>query len=137
MARDIYFKSKAVLPKDRVYWTYLNKKDFICGASAITQYFTKTLLTLNGQYSHGTNLLEMKTRTLETDKIVAAAAMPTVAPRTILGMHCYASALKCYRRKIPAAGRKYTYICLNITSGVSFSTLDNHSFYIHEKCTIL
>jgi hypothetical protein len=83
----LYFKSKTVLPKDRIYWTCLNKKAFICNATAITQHSTKTLLTLGGHHSHGTSLLEMKTRAVESEKVIAAASMPTVAPRTILGVY--------------------------------------------------
>jgi FLYWCH zinc finger domain len=80
----LYFKSKTVATKNRTYWTCLDKKIFSCSSTAITE-LDSGLIVSRGQHNHGNRLLELKTRAVENAKIEAAAAMPTVVPRTILG----------------------------------------------------
>jgi hypothetical protein len=79
----LYFKSKTVALKDRVYWTCRDRKLYVCNSKAVTQLSTGALLSC-GDHNHGNRLVELKTRALERTKVEAAAAMPTVAPRTVL-----------------------------------------------------
>jgi hypothetical protein len=83
----LYYKTKPQKAKDRCYWSCLSKKDSGCTATAITQISTKTLIRLCGNHNHGIELLENMTRLVEAQKIEEAAGMPTVLPRTVLGMY--------------------------------------------------
>ncbi len=82
-----YYKTKPQKAKDRCYWSCLSKMDFCCTATAITQLSTKTLIRLCGNHNHGIKLLENMTQLVEAQKIGEAARMPTVLPRTVLGMY--------------------------------------------------
>ena len=79
-----YLKIKKLVAKDRIYWACREKKALFCNSTAITQLSTSTILQ-PGEHNHGNRLLEDKVRAVEKEKVESAAAMPTVAPRTVLG----------------------------------------------------
>jgi hypothetical protein len=90
---------------------------------------TKILLTLSGQLSQVTNLLEMKICTMETKKIFGSCSHGHNSP-----LHLLKYVLLCTCSKaLQAYWQKYTCICHNRTSSVNFSTPDNHLFSIHEN----
>jgi hypothetical protein len=82
-----YIRSKSIPTKDRIYWICSGKRSYSCPASVVTTLTSKKLVTRGAaEHNHGSRYLEMKVRAIENEKIQAAAKMPTVPPRTVVGM---------------------------------------------------
>ena len=80
----LYYKTRKVVEKDRVYWACLDRITETCTSTAITQLSTGNLLS-NKLHNHGNNLLKVSSKEVERSKVDMAATMPTVAPRVVLG----------------------------------------------------
>ena len=80
----LYYKTRKVVEKDRVYWACLDRITETCTSTAITQLSTGNLLS-NKLHNHGNNLLKVSAKEVERSKVDMAATMPTVAPRVVLG----------------------------------------------------
>jgi hypothetical protein len=79
----LYRVSKVV--KDRSYWHCVAKKSDACPATAITVSNSNILVSQQGDHTHSNRLVERKVKEVEIENIAAAALLPTVTPRTILG----------------------------------------------------
>jgi hypothetical protein len=81
----LYRVSKVTAATDRTYWKCVAKKRDSCLATAITITSTKVIYKQNGEHNHSNRLVERQVKMVEKENIAAAALLPTVAPRSILG----------------------------------------------------
>jgi hypothetical protein len=81
----LYRVSKVVMDKDRSYWHCVARKSGSCPATAITVTSSHILVSQQGAHTHSNRLVERKVKEVETKNIAAAALLPTVTSRTILG----------------------------------------------------
>jgi hypothetical protein len=80
------YRAKKVLPvKDRTYWICVSKERDACPATVITVTSSKVMVKQTGEHSHSNRLVERKVKEVEQKNIAAAALLPTMAPRSILG----------------------------------------------------
>jgi hypothetical protein len=73
------------MARDRSYWNCVAKKINSCPATAITVTISNILVSQNGEHTHSNRLVERKVKGVENKNIEAAALLPTVTPRSILG----------------------------------------------------
>jgi hypothetical protein len=81
----LYRINRSCPAKDRTYWACVNRVRDSCTARVITVTSTKEIIQEADDHTHSNRLLERKVREVENDKIRAAALMPTVEPRSVLG----------------------------------------------------
>jgi hypothetical protein len=82
----IYSKARPMPEKDRIYWICSGKKKYNCPATAVTRISSRTLISLGAaSHTHGSKLIENRVRAVEKEKILLAATMPSVPPRTVFG----------------------------------------------------
>jgi hypothetical protein len=75
----LYRVSKVVMPKDRSYWNCVARKSDAC-----QRYRNQS--EQQGEPRHINRLVERKVKEVETKNISAAALLPKVTPRTVLGV---------------------------------------------------
>jgi hypothetical protein len=81
----LYSAKKALPDKDKSYCVCVSKERDACPATAITVTSSKVMVKQTGEHTHSNRLVERKVKEVEQENIAAAALLPTVAPRSVLG----------------------------------------------------
>jgi hypothetical protein len=81
----LYRVSKVNAATDKTYWNCVARQRDSCRATAITVTSSQEIYKLMGDHNHGNRRVERLVKEVEKENITAAALLPTVAPRSILG----------------------------------------------------